>query len=163
MADKFDFKKLARKKTDTSKNAAKPKKRVVYQEVEEAPIEATRQVEAVKEPEATNQPVAETTKSAEATVSSAASITTTSQISQEEAVPAANKSPKSSKMKSQKVGRKSWKEEGVTYTRMAFDTPDTTKQKIKQLLAGKFYDKCISQDEMINIALKDFIKKHYKA
>lgn len=157
MADKFDFKKLARKKTDTSKNAAKPKKRVVYQEVEEAPIEATRQVEAIKEPEATNQPVAE------ATVSSAASITTTSQISQEEAVPAANKSPKSSKMKSQKVGRKSWKEEGVTYTRMAFDTPDTTKQKIKQLLAGKFYDKCISQDEMINIALKDFIKKHYKA
>lgn len=60
-----------------------------------------------------------------------------------------------------KVGRKSWKEAGVSYTRIAFDTPVGTKQKIKQLLAGKFYDKYISQDEMINVALDEFIKKHF--
>ncbi len=143
MSDKFDFKKLAVKKSSASKTPT-PKKRVVYQEVEEAPIEATRQ------------------QSTDSTISSAAAITSTAQINQIEPA-STEKSPKPSKEKSsQKVGRKSWKEEGVTYTRMAFDTPNTTKQKLKQLLAGKFYDKCISQDEMINIALKDFIKKHYK-
>ena len=61
-----------------------------------------------------------------------------------------------------KVGRKSWKAEGVDYTRIAFDTPVGTKQKIKQLLAGKFYGKYISQDEMINVALDAFIKKHWQ-
>ncbi len=71
--------------------------------------------------------------------------------------------PKSrAKPKPKKVGRKSWKDEGVTYTRIAFDTPIGTKQKIKQLLAGKFYGKYISQDEMINVALEEFIKKHFK-
>lgn len=68
--------------------------------------------------------------------------------------------PKSKKTAPKKVGRKSWKEEGVTYTRIAFDTPVGTKQKVKQLLAGKFYSKYISQDEMINVALEAFIKKH---
>lgn len=61
-----------------------------------------------------------------------------------------------------KVGRKSWKEEGVQYTRMAFDTPLTTKQKLKELLAVKFFGTFISQDEMINAAMDDFIKKHTK-
>lgn len=61
-----------------------------------------------------------------------------------------------------KVGRKSWKTEGVNYTRMAFDTPLPTKQKLKELLAVKFFGKYISQDEMINVALNEFIKKHSK-
>lgn len=61
-----------------------------------------------------------------------------------------------------KVGRKSWKESGVDYTRLAFDTPIDTKQKLKQLLVGKFFNKFISQDEMINAAIDDFIKKHSK-
>lgn len=59
-----------------------------------------------------------------------------------------------------KVGRKSWKQAGVEYTRVAFDTPIDTRQKLKQLLVGKFYGKYISQDEMINVAINDFIKKH---
>ena len=59
-----------------------------------------------------------------------------------------------------KVGRKSWKKAGVEYTRVAFDTPVGTRQKLKQLLVGKFYGKYISQDEMINVAINDFIKKH---
>jgi len=59
-----------------------------------------------------------------------------------------------------KVGRKSWKDADVTYTRIAFDTPMGSKQKLKQLLATKFFGKYISQDEMINVAIDDFIKKH---
>ena len=59
-----------------------------------------------------------------------------------------------------KVGRKSWKSDNVEYTRLGFDTPVETKQKLKQLLAGKFYGKYISQDEMLNDAINDFIKKH---
>jgi len=59
-----------------------------------------------------------------------------------------------------KVGRKSWKKEGVNYTRIAFDLPVENRQKLKQLLVGKFYNKYISQDEMINVAINDFIRKH---
>lgn len=148
MSDKFDFKKLSVKKENTPKTTAKPKKRVVYQEVEEAPIEAVS-------PQTTVSP---TSTTVEITTEAPVSEVKTSEVK----TVSDTKSLKASKEKSQKVGRKSWKEEGVSYTRMAFDTPNSTKQKIKQLLAGKFYDKCISQDEMINIALKDFIKKHYK-
>ena len=61
-----------------------------------------------------------------------------------------------------KVGRKSWKKPGTIYTRLGFDTPIETKQKLKQLLAGKFYGKYSSQDEMLNEAIKDFISKHLK-
>ncbi len=61
-----------------------------------------------------------------------------------------------------KVGRKSWKDADVRYVRMAFDTPIGTKQKLKELLAVKFFGTYISQDEMINAALDEFIKKHTK-
>lgn len=61
-----------------------------------------------------------------------------------------------------KVGRKSWKTGGTDYVRMAFDTPIETKQKLKELLAVKFFGKYISQDEMINAALNEFIKKNTK-
>lgn len=61
-----------------------------------------------------------------------------------------------------KVGRKSWKNEDTNYVRMAFDTPIETKQKLKELLAVKFFGKYISQDEMINAALDEFIKKNSK-
>ena len=114
--NKFDFKKLsARKKKAVPTEPVAPKKRVLYQEVAEAPIEAV-----------------------------------------------ATKSKAKEQKKVAKVGRKSWKKAGVTYVRMAFDTPVGNKQKIKQLLAGKFYNKYISQDEMINVALEEFIKKHFK-
>lgn len=76
------------------------------------------------------------------------------------------KKPSKSKVKAvkepSKVGRKSWKTEGTNYVRMAFDTPIETKQKLKELLAVKFFGKYISQDEMINVAIDEFIKKHKK-
>lgn len=75
-----------------------------------------------------------------------------------EAVEKKKATPKPKEKK--KVGRKSWKEAGVEYTRVAFDTPVDTRQKLKLLLVGKFYGKYISQDEMINVAINDFIKKH---
>jgi len=114
---KLDFKKLAsRKKKAPTSDPIEPRKQVVYQEVERAPIEAVS-------PKRVSKP---------------------------------------KKEKVSKVGRKSWKEEDVDYVRIAFDTPVGTKQKVKQLLAGKFYTKYISQDEMINVALEEFIKKHFK-
>jgi hypothetical protein len=61
-----------------------------------------------------------------------------------------------------KVGRKSWKTEGVQYVRMAFDTPVEMKKQLKLLLFDKFADTYISQDEMINAALLEFIKKNGK-
>ena len=77
--------------------------------------------------------------------------------------PKAKKSAKTKKVKAPaKVGRKSWKTEGTNYVRMAFDTPIETKQKLKELLAVKFFGKYISQDEMINAALNEFIKKNSK-
>jgi hypothetical protein len=77
--------------------------------------------------------------------------------------PKAKKPAKVKKVKvPAKVGRKSWKTEGTDYVRMAFDTPIETKQKLKELLAVKFFGKYISQDEMINAALNEFIKKHTK-
>lgn len=75
----------------------------------------------------------------------------------------AKKTPVKNKPKAPaKPGRKSWKTEGIDYTRMAFDTPLKTKQKLKELLAVKFFGKFISQDEMINAAIDDFIRKHTK-
>jgi len=77
--------------------------------------------------------------------------------------PKAKKPIKAKKIKvPAKVGRKSWKAEGTNYVRMAFDTPIETKQKLKELLAVKFFGKYISQDEMINAAIDEFIKKHTK-
>ena len=70
--------------------------------------------------------------------------------------------PKKEIKEKKKVGRKSWKKAGVNYTRLAFDTPIDTKRKLKELLHVKFFDTYISQDEMINEAINDFIKKHSK-
>jgi len=61
-----------------------------------------------------------------------------------------------------KVGRKSWKEKDVKYTRISFDVPIETRQKLKILLATNFFDVYTSQDEMINVAINDFITKHSK-
>ncbi|MGK0365622.1 MAG: hypothetical protein ACI85O_002688 [Saprospiraceae bacterium] len=76
--------------------------------------------------------------------------------------PKARKPAKVAAKEPAKVGRKSWKTPGTNYVRMAFDTPIETKQKLKELLAVKFFGKYISQDEMINVALDEFIKKHTK-
>jgi len=111
MANKLDFKKLGARKAKPN-TVAKPKPKIVYQEVEQVPtVEAAKKVK--------KAPVAK-----------------------------------------KKVGRKSWKQADVNYTRIAFDLPIESKQKLKQLLVGKFYGKYISQDEMINVAINDFIKKH---
>ncbi len=132
MADekKLDFGKLNVRKKNKT-TPAKPQK--VYKEVEQPPAEKqeAKQIEQVERLELASEPEPEPPK----------------------------KKP-APKKKATKVGRKSWKKEGVSYTRLAFDTPIDTKQKIKQLLATKFFGKFISQDEMINHAMNEFIKKH---
>lgn len=86
----------------------------------------------------------------------------TSKIIKEVTQPQPKKTKTVEKPQPAKVGRKSWKKADISYVRMAFDTPKETKQKLKQLLAVQFFDKYISQDEMINVALDEFIKKHLK-
>lgn len=82
------------------------------------------------------------------------------EVSEKEVKKTAPKKKKEVATAPKKVGRKSWKKKDVEYTRMAFDTPMGTKQKLKQLLASKFFGKYISQDEMINVAIDEFVKKH---
>jgi len=92
-------------------------------------------------------------------------VVVTPATSEEEETPAPKaKTPKPKKViqEKKKVGRKSWKKAGESYTRLAFDTPINTKRKLKELLHVKFFDTYISQDEMINEAINDFIKKHSK-
>ena len=57
-------------------------------------------------------------------------------------------------------GRRSWKEPGIEYRRIAFDTPVESQRKLKELLATKFYGKVNYQDELINLAVDEFLKKH---
>ena len=57
-------------------------------------------------------------------------------------------------------GRRSWKNPEKTYRRIAFDTPIETQRQLKELLATKFYGKISYQDELINLAIDEFLKKH---
>ncbi len=146
MADekKLDFGKLnVRKKNKTT--APKPQK--IYKEVEQLPKEQPRVEKQEVKPEEQQEHVERLELASEPTP-----VTPVTPV-----IPKKKSAPKK---KATKVGRKSWKKEGVTYTRLAFDTPIETKQKIKQLLATKFFGKFISQDEMINHAMDEFIKKH---
>ncbi|MEO0685039.1 MAG: hypothetical protein AAFY76_08350 [Cyanobacteria bacterium J06649_11] len=59
-----------------------------------------------------------------------------------------------------KPGRKTWKEPGVEYRRLSFSLREETIRQIKTLLATKFYDKVSAQDELVDLALSEFIKKH---
>ncbi|MEO1517512.1 MAG: hypothetical protein AAFV95_20985 [Bacteroidota bacterium] len=84
-----------------------------------------------------------------------------------EVVPATEKAPvakvsSTPTRKKGKVGRRSWKQQDVEYMRVSFDTPVATYQKIKQLLATKFFGTYIAKDEMLNVALDEFINKHLK-
>ncbi len=149
---KLDFGKLtARKK----KNAA-PAIKKVYKEVE------VQEVPKVV-PTSTITKIPASTKLTELEEANmAAAEASVSTIAQEATVAPVQRKPKAKSVKKKpgKVGRRSWKKEDVDYTRLAFDTPIETKQKLKQLLATTFFNKFISQDEMINHALNDFIKKH---
>lgn len=72
------------------------------------------------------------------------------------------KSVKSAPEKSSKQGRgrRSWKKPDVKYKRIAFDTPIESQRRLKELLATKFHGKITYQDELINLAVDEFLKKH---
>lgn len=57
-------------------------------------------------------------------------------------------------------GRRTWKDPKVAYRRIAFDTPDASLQKLKVLLATKFYDRFRYQDELLNLAIDEFLEKY---
>ena len=75
-------------------------------------------------------------------------------------VESAKNAEKPAKEEKKKVGRKSWKEPGVEYRRLSFSLREETIQEIKKLLVVKFYDKVSAQDELIEMALTEFIEKY---
>ena len=57
-------------------------------------------------------------------------------------------------------GRRTWKNPDLKYRRIAFDTPDASHRKLKELMATKFYDRFKYQDELINLAIDEFLEKY---
>lgn len=67
---------------------------------------------------------------------------------------------KSKNVAKQGRGRRTWKNPELKYRRIAFDTPDASHRKLKELLATKFYDRFKYQDELINLAIDEFLEKY---
>ena len=59
-----------------------------------------------------------------------------------------------------KVGRPTWRKEGVQYAKVYTHIPEEYKDAIKVSLVTKFKGVYSTQDEVLNQALKDFLKKH---
>lgn len=141
MADKLDFSKLKKTRKPTAERKAVPKK--VYKEVE--------QVGAGTASPASSAPATAPKKEAlvkKATIRSESNTSGTVGRVTLEAPESAGR------------GRRTWKKEGVKYRRIAFDTPVETQRKLKELLVTKFFDTITYQDELINLAVDEFILKH---
>jgi hypothetical protein len=143
MADKLDFSKLKKTRKPTAER--KPVSKKVYKEVEQvgaggetasstsfAPASAPQKEAPAKKATGRNK----TTKSG-----------TVGRVTLD--------APESAGR-----GRRTWKKEGVKYRRIAFDTPVETQRKLKELLVTKFFDTISYQDELINLAVDEFIRKH---
>jgi hypothetical protein len=143
MADKLDFSKLKKTRKPTAERKAVPKK--VYKEVEQVG----------------------------ASTSAAPSTSTAPASAPQKEAPAKKTIGREKSGKSSTVGRKTleapesagrgrrtWKKEGVKYRRIAFDTPVETQRRLKELLVTKFFDTITYQDELINLAVDEFIRKH---
>ncbi len=59
-----------------------------------------------------------------------------------------------------KMGRPTWKDPNITYVRLSVDVPKDVRDDLKVLLYTKFKDTYISQDELINAAINEFLTKH---
>jgi hypothetical protein len=143
MADKLDFSKLKKTRKPMAERKAVPKK--VYKEVEQVG----------------------------ASSSAAPSTSTASASAPQKEAPAKKATGRGKSVKLATVGRKTleapesagrgrrtWKKEGVKYRRIAFDTPVETQRRLKELLVTKFFDTITYQDELINLAVDEFIRKH---
>jgi len=59
-----------------------------------------------------------------------------------------------------KMGRPTWKDPNVNYVRLSVDVPKEVRSALKVLLYTKLSDTYISQDELINAAINEFLEKH---
>lgn len=59
-----------------------------------------------------------------------------------------------------KVGRPTWRVEGVDYAKVYTHIPEDYKDKIKIALVTTFKGRFSTQDEVINQALTEFLQKH---
>lgn len=143
MADKLDFSKLKKTRKPAAERKPVPKK--VYKEVEQvagasvtASSTSTAPASAPKKEEGAKKPASRGKAAKSGTVGRKTL-----------------DAPESAGR-----GRRTWKKEGVKYRRIAFDTPVETQRKLKELLVTKFFDTITYQDELINLAVDEFIKKH---
>lgn len=137
MADKLDFSKLKKTRKPTAERKAAPKK--VYKEVEQVGASTPIAPAAAPQKEAPAKKATGRRKSVKSATVGRKTL---------EAPESAGR------------GRRTWKKEGVKYRRIAFDTPVETQRRLKELLVTKFFDTITYQDELINLAVDEFIRKH---
>ena len=143
MAEKLDFSKL--KKTRKPAEKRPPSTKKVYKEVE--------QVTASPDPASSTSPAP-----ASAPKKGAAKPKTRAAAKAKETATTGRKTLDAPETAGR--GRRTWKKKGVKYRRIAFDTPVETQRRLKELLVTKFFDTITYQDELINLAVDEFIKKH---
>jgi len=144
MADKLDFSKLKKTRKPTAERKAVPKK--VYKEVEQVGASTSAAPSTSIAPASAPQKEAPAKKKATGRGKSVKSATVGRKTLE---------APESAGR-----GRRTWKKEGVKYRRIAFDTPVETQRRLKELLVTKFFDTITYQDELINLAVDEFIRKH---
>lgn len=143
MADKLDFSKLKKTRKPTAERKPGPKK--VYKEVEQVGGGGETASSTSTEPAAAPKKEAPAKK-----VTGRRKTTNSGTVGR-----VTLDAPESAGR-----GRRTWKKEGVKYRRIAFDTPVETQRKLKELLVTKFFDTITYQDELINLAVDEFIRKH---
>jgi hypothetical protein len=143
MADKLDFSKLKKTRKPAAERKPVPKK--VYKEVEQ--VGAGGEIAS----STSSAPAPAPKKEAPAKKATGRSKTTKSETVGRMTLDAPESAGR---------GRRTWKKEGVKYRRIAFDTPVETQRKLKELLVTKFFDTITYQDELINLAVDEFIRKH---
>ena len=61
-----------------------------------------------------------------------------------------------------KMGRPTWKDANIHYVRVSADIPIETRNAIKMALYDSLKDKFLSQDELINVAIREFLERNKK-
>ena len=87
---------------------------------------------------------------------------TTSKVKQQQVYIEGNLADATGRPIAKKIGRPTWKDPNETYVRLSVDVPKAVREQLKVLLYTKFKDTYISQDELINVAIMEFLGKHEK-
>lgn len=85
---------------------------------------------------------------------------TTDKVTQQQVYVESNLVDGTGRPVAKKIGRPTWKDPNTEYVRLSVDVPKPIRQQLKVLLYTKFKDQYISQDELINVAIGEFLAKH---